>query len=194
MACCLTAPSHYLNKCWLIISKVLCHSSEHLIKSSFEGTNQQSKLEASLLENCIFKVASKSPRGQWVNCLEYTHSKGEDESARASMRETACERVSKRKSSMKQQNQNVCIIYCNIGSLASLLITTPLLPEPILTSQPWVNKTNVLGHECFSVVLEERLLECKYTRYIELTRHQQCQGIVPAPTPTFWEYSMGMSP
>ena len=28
MACCLRAPSHYLNQCWLIISKVLWHSSE----------------------------------------------------------------------------------------------------------------------------------------------------------------------
>ena len=28
MACCLRAPSHYLNQCWLIISKVLRHSSE----------------------------------------------------------------------------------------------------------------------------------------------------------------------
>ena len=28
MACCLTAPSHCLNQCWLIISKVLWHSSE----------------------------------------------------------------------------------------------------------------------------------------------------------------------
>ena len=28
MACCLMAPSHYLNQCWLIISEVLCHSSE----------------------------------------------------------------------------------------------------------------------------------------------------------------------
>ena len=27
MACCLTAPSHYLNQCWLIISKVQWHSS-----------------------------------------------------------------------------------------------------------------------------------------------------------------------
>ena len=27
MACCLTAPSHSLNQCWLIISKVLWHSS-----------------------------------------------------------------------------------------------------------------------------------------------------------------------
>ena len=36
--------------------------SEDLIKRSSEGTNQWSKLE-----NWIFKVASKSPRGQWVN-------------------------------------------------------------------------------------------------------------------------------
>ena len=28
MTCCLTAPSHYLNQCWLIISKVLQHSPE----------------------------------------------------------------------------------------------------------------------------------------------------------------------
>ena len=28
MACCLTAPSHYLKQCWLIISKVEWHSSE----------------------------------------------------------------------------------------------------------------------------------------------------------------------
>ena len=28
IACCLTAPSHYLNQCWLIIGKVQWHSSE----------------------------------------------------------------------------------------------------------------------------------------------------------------------
>ena len=28
MACCLTAPSHYLNQCWLTISEVWWHSSE----------------------------------------------------------------------------------------------------------------------------------------------------------------------
>ena len=39
MACCLTAPSHYLNQCWLIISKVLWHSSEDIIMRRFEDTN-----------------------------------------------------------------------------------------------------------------------------------------------------------
>ena len=34
MACYLTAPSHYLNQCWLTISKVLWHSSRR-----FEDTN-----------------------------------------------------------------------------------------------------------------------------------------------------------
>ena len=28
MACCLTAPSHYLNQCWFIISKIQLHSSD----------------------------------------------------------------------------------------------------------------------------------------------------------------------
>ena len=38
MACCLTAPSHYLNKGWLIISKVLWHSSADIIMRRFEDT------------------------------------------------------------------------------------------------------------------------------------------------------------
>ena len=40
MACCLTAPSHYLNQYWLIISKVLWHSSEDIVIRRFEDTNQ----------------------------------------------------------------------------------------------------------------------------------------------------------
>ena len=28
MACCLTAPSHYLNQCWLLISKILWYSPD----------------------------------------------------------------------------------------------------------------------------------------------------------------------
>ena len=40
MACCLTGPSHYLNQCWLIISKVLWHSSEGIIMRRSEDTNQ----------------------------------------------------------------------------------------------------------------------------------------------------------
>ena len=40
MAYCLMAPSHYLNQCWPIISKVLWHSSEDIIIRRFEDTNQ----------------------------------------------------------------------------------------------------------------------------------------------------------
>ena len=39
MACCLTTPSHYLNQCWLITSKVLWHSFADII-IRFEDTNQ----------------------------------------------------------------------------------------------------------------------------------------------------------
>ena len=64
MACCLMAPSHYLSQCWLIISKILWHSSEDIIIRRFQDTNQQSKIE-----NYIFKITLRSPRDQWVNSL-----------------------------------------------------------------------------------------------------------------------------
>ena len=66
MACCLSAPSHYLNQCWLIISKVLWHSSEDTITRRFEDTDQFSKIE-----DYIFKITLRSPRGQWVNLLYF---------------------------------------------------------------------------------------------------------------------------
>ena len=40
MACCLTTPSHYLNQCWLIISKVLLHSSGDINIRRFDDINQ----------------------------------------------------------------------------------------------------------------------------------------------------------
>ena len=40
MACCLTAPSHYLNQCWLIAGKVPWHSEEVVLRIS-EDTNGQ---------------------------------------------------------------------------------------------------------------------------------------------------------
>ena len=64
MGCCLTAPSHYLSQCWLIIHEVPWHSSGCIIIRRSEETNQQNKIE-----NCSFKMASRSPRGQWVNWL-----------------------------------------------------------------------------------------------------------------------------
>ena len=63
MACCLTTPSHYLNQCWLIIHEVPWHSSQGIIIRRYEDTNQS----INEIENCSFKMASRSPRGQWVN-------------------------------------------------------------------------------------------------------------------------------
>ena len=40
MACCLTAPSHYLNQCWLIITEALWHSSRGIIIRRCENTDQ----------------------------------------------------------------------------------------------------------------------------------------------------------
>ena len=45
MAWCHQATSHYLNQCWLIISKVLWHSFEEIIIRTFEDTNKYSKFE-----------------------------------------------------------------------------------------------------------------------------------------------------
>ena len=64
MACCLTAPSHYLNQCWLIISKVQSYSSgSHFTKDTpaIHHWNQ--------FENYLSKFPFKSPRGQWVNWI-----------------------------------------------------------------------------------------------------------------------------
>ena len=44
MACCLTAPSHYLNKCWLIIHGILWHSPD----TNFTGNAQNIHLKMSL--------------------------------------------------------------------------------------------------------------------------------------------------
>ena len=62
MACCLTAPSHYLNQCWLIIRGVLWHTSESSFAEIAQGIDSGYEFEEDILKN-IFK----SPRGQWVN-------------------------------------------------------------------------------------------------------------------------------
>ena len=68
MACSLTAPSHYLNQCYLYISKALWHSSEDIIIRRFEDTNQLSKVE-----NYIFEITLRSSWGQWVNSSPSTN-------------------------------------------------------------------------------------------------------------------------
>ena len=66
IACCLTAPSHYLNQCWLIISKIQWHSSQGNFTRYILAINH-----ICLLENYLSKISVKSPRGQWVNIDRY---------------------------------------------------------------------------------------------------------------------------
>ena len=61
MACYLTAPSHYLNQCWLIIRRVLWHSSENSFAGIAQGINSGYEFQKDIL-----KIIFKSPRCQWV--------------------------------------------------------------------------------------------------------------------------------
>ena len=56
MACCLTAPSHYLNQCWEIISEVLMQSHEGNITE-----NDQDIYQWYEFENYEFKITVASP-------------------------------------------------------------------------------------------------------------------------------------
>ena len=62
MACCLLAPNHYLNQCWLLISKLLWHSPE----SNFIVSAQVAILYNDF-ENYKLNIIATSPNGQWLN-------------------------------------------------------------------------------------------------------------------------------
>ena len=70
MDSCLTAPSHCLRLCWLIISKVPWHASQGIIIKISEGSNQYNKIR-----NCILNSHPDLPRannneltpGGWFN-------------------------------------------------------------------------------------------------------------------------------
>ena len=62
MACCLTAPSQYLNQCWLIISEVQWHSYKGIFTRDASITNHQN-----LFENYMSIILFKFPRGQGLN-------------------------------------------------------------------------------------------------------------------------------
>ena len=68
MACCLKAPSHYLNQCWFIITDVFWHSHE----GNFTR-NAQDIYRSYEFENYEFKIAVASPRGQWVNFILWVY-------------------------------------------------------------------------------------------------------------------------
>ena len=58
MACCLMAPSHYLNQCCPLISEVLWHS----LKSNFTA-NAQATILYDKFENHTFPITATSPKG-----------------------------------------------------------------------------------------------------------------------------------
>ena len=51
MACCLMAPTHYLNQCWLTMNKVLWHSYEGIIIRRSEDTNHKTRLKFAFLRS-----------------------------------------------------------------------------------------------------------------------------------------------
>ena len=52
MACCLMAPSHYLNQCWLIISKVRWHPSESNLQEIPQPSVTEISWKISFLKFC----------------------------------------------------------------------------------------------------------------------------------------------
>ena len=71
MACCLMAPSHYLNQYWLIISKVLWHFSEGNFTAGISAINHWN-----WLEKYSSKIPLNSPRPQLVKgCVSLDPSK-----------------------------------------------------------------------------------------------------------------------
>ena len=66
MACCLMAPSHYLNQCWLLI----CEAMLHLLESNFTASAQVPSNE---FEKYAFKISAISLWGQlwWVTSYNY---------------------------------------------------------------------------------------------------------------------------
>ena len=64
MACCLTAPSHYRNQCWLPISEV----DWYLYESNFSA-NSAAAIQFNEFENDTFKISATSFKGQWMSWL-----------------------------------------------------------------------------------------------------------------------------
>ena len=62
MSCCLTAPSHYLNQCWLAINKIHWHSFQGDIWLNTQDIDPQV-----IFQIYTFKITAMSPK--WVNSL-----------------------------------------------------------------------------------------------------------------------------
>ena len=68
MACCLTAPSHHLNQCWLSMREVLWHSEESDFAVSAEATFLYKEFE-----NHTFRITATSLNSQWTKSWEHVH-------------------------------------------------------------------------------------------------------------------------
>ena len=66
MACCLTAPGHYLDQCWLIINGFLWYSPYNNFTGSAWDISSWYEFE-----NHNFDIPATSPMGQWVKPLKY---------------------------------------------------------------------------------------------------------------------------
>ena len=66
MAWCLTAPSHYLSQCWLIISEVQWQSPVGDFTRDTSAINHKN-----YLEDYLSKISFKSARDQWVNTMYF---------------------------------------------------------------------------------------------------------------------------
>ena len=75
MACCLTAPSHYLNQCWLIISKVQWHSSECTSTRDASAISHRNYLENYLLNFCS-NLPGANELMQWVPGCSFANAVG----------------------------------------------------------------------------------------------------------------------
>ena len=62
MACCLMAPSRYLNQCWIIINGLLWHP----LKTNSTGISQVINLWNEF-EKYTFEIIATSQRGHWIN-------------------------------------------------------------------------------------------------------------------------------
>ena len=68
MACCLTAPNHYLKQCWLLISKVLWHSPEN----NFAMNAQAAMLLFLSLKIILIKSLPHIPSANELTCHKRT--------------------------------------------------------------------------------------------------------------------------
>ena len=72
LACCLTAPSHHLNQCWLIVSKVQRHSAERNFTKNNSNTKVSLKITYPKFYSNLPGTKELITQGNIVNiCLCY---------------------------------------------------------------------------------------------------------------------------